>query len=99
MKISTLILIILIGTSCKLKPQSTEIKNKNMKTVIVYASSHGTTAKVANLIREKLDSTSIQILNLKDKPNIDLSNYETVIIGGSVHAGSIKSEVKKFINK
>lgn len=70
-----------------------------MKTAIVYASSHGTTEKVANIIKDKLDSTTVQIFNLKSKPKIDLSNYETIIIGGSIHAGSIQNEVKKFIKE
>jgi len=68
-----------------------------MKTLIVYVSKHGTTEKVANIIKEKLDSTTVQTVNLKSKIKIDLSNYETIIIGGSIHAGSIQSEIKKFI--
>ncbi len=70
-----------------------------MKTLIVYASSHGTTEKVANIIKEKLDSSTVQTINLKSKQKIDLSNYETVIIGGSIHAGSMQSEVKNFIKE
>lgn len=68
-----------------------------MKTLIVYASSHGTTEKVANLIEEKLNSTAVQIINLKSKQKIDLLSYETVIIGSSIHAGSIQSDMKNFI--
>ncbi|RPH32749.1 MAG: flavodoxin [Bacteroidales bacterium] len=68
-----------------------------MKTLIVFASSHGTTEKVANIIKEKLDSTTVQTYNLKYKPKIDLSDYETIIIGSSIHAGSIQSDIKKFI--
>lgn len=70
-----------------------------MKTLIVYASSHGTTEKVANIIKEKLDSTTVQSYNLRYKPTIDLSKYEIIIIGGSIHAGSIQSEVKNFIKE
>lgn len=70
-----------------------------MKTLIVYASSHGTTEKVANFIREKLDSTTTQVVNLKKMSKIDLSGYETIIIGGSIHAGGIQSEMKKFIKE
>lgn len=86
-------------TACNSKPQETIIKNNNMKTLIVYASSHGTTEKVANIIKEKLDSSFVQTINLKSKQKIELSNYETVIIGGSIHAGSIQSEVKNFIKE
>jgi len=70
-----------------------------MKTLIVYASSHGTTEKIANIIREKLDGTTVQTINLKSKTKIDLSNYQTIIIGGSIHAGSIQGELKSFIKE
>jgi len=99
MKTAVFILIILLGTSCKSKPQGNIAKNEYMKTVIVYASNHGTTEKVANIIREKLDSTTVQTINLKSKQKVDLSCYETVIIGGSIHAGGIQREVKKFIKE
>ncbi len=99
MRTATLFLIILFGASCKSKPQGILTKNESMKTLIVYASSHGTTEKVAKIIREKLDSTTVQIINLKSKQKIDLSNYGTVIVGGSIHAGGIQSEVKKFIKE
>ncbi|HCT31415.1 MAG TPA: flavodoxin [Bacteroidales bacterium] len=68
-----------------------------MKTLIVYASSHGTTERIANIAMEKLDKNEVKIINLKSKQKADLSNYETIIIGGSIHAGSIQREVKKFI--
>lgn len=99
MKTTALILTILLSTSCQSNPQETVTKNEKMKTAIVYASSHGTTEKVAYLIREKLDSSTVEIFNLKNKPKLDLSNYENIIIGGSIHAGSIQSEVKKFIKE
>mgnify|MGYP001228413732 CR=1 FL=1 len=96
MKTIGVILTIILCTSCKSKTQEI-ITNRNMKTLIVYVSKHGTTEKVANIIKEKLDSTTVQTVNLKSKIKIDLSNYETIIIGGSIHAGSIQSEIKKFI--
>lgn len=98
MRTITVIFIIALCTSCKSKTQEI-ITNKNMKTLIVYASNHGTTEKVANIIREKLDSTTTETINLKKISKIDLSNYQNIIIGGSIHAGSIQSEVKKFIKE
>lgn len=68
-----------------------------MRTLIVYASSHGTTEKVAHLIMEKLDTSTTRLVNLKKTNRIDISGYETVVIGGSIHAGRIQGEVKKFI--
>jgi menaquinone-dependent protoporphyrinogen oxidase len=93
------IISILVFCTMQSNSQGLKINSKKMKTAIVYASSHGTTDKVANIIKEKLDGTTVEIFNLKSKPIIDLSNYETVIIGGSIHAGSIQSEVKSFIKE
>ncbi len=99
MRTIVIIIVFVFSTACKTKTQETVIENRNMKTLIVYASSHGTTEKVANIIKEKLDSTTVQTINLKSKTKVDLSNFETVIIGGSIHAGSIQSEVKNFIKE
>lgn len=72
--------------------------NKNMKKIaIIYASKHGTTEKVAKLIRDGLDSNNVELINLKIDKKIDLSGFEVIIIGGSIHAGNIQNEVRKFI--
>lgn len=70
-----------------------------MKTAIFYASSHGTTAKTADLIAQKLTNSQTQVFNLKKLKSADLSNFDTVIIGGSIHAGNIQNVVKKFCEK
>ena len=91
-----------------------------MRTAIIYATSHGTTAKVAEIIKERLISKNserniagnidentienlqddkINIFNLKQNINIDLSLFDTVIIGGSIHAGNIQGSVKEYCKK
>ncbi|GAB1474149.1 hypothetical protein MASR2M69_15900 [Bacteroidota bacterium] len=72
-----------------------------MRTAIIYATSHGTTGKVANIIKERLSANntkeeSINIFNLKQNSNIDLSVYDTIVLGGSIHAGNIQGSVKEF---
>lgn len=66
-----------------------------MKTLIVYSSKHGTTEKCANLIAKDLMGL-VEIVNLKNKTCKDINSYENVIIGGSIHAGRLQDEVKKF---
>ncbi|MDA3865847.1 MAG: flavodoxin domain-containing protein [Salinivirgaceae bacterium] len=66
-----------------------------MKTLIVYASKHGTTKKVASAIAEKL-SGQTDIVNLRNKEKPDLSAYDQLIIGGSIHAGGIQEKVRRF---
>jgi menaquinone-dependent protoporphyrinogen oxidase len=76
-----------------------ELKLYKMKTAIFYASSHGTTAKTAELIAQKLTNSQTQIFNLKKLKSVDLSDFDLVIIGGSIHAGRIQNAVKKFCEK
>lgn len=70
-----------------------------MRTTIIYATSHGTSEKVANLIKEKHTNFETTLFNLKENKTIDLSLYDNIIIGGSIHAGSIQNSVKEFCNK
>lgn len=69
-----------------------------MKTLIVYASKHGTTEKVALQIQQSLNN-DVQLLNLKQSQHVDLALFDRVVIGGSIHAGTIQSVVKKFCTK
>lgn len=68
-----------------------------MTNLIVYCSSHGTTAKAAQLLGESLVG-KVELVDLSKHKNPDLTPYDAVIIGGSIHAGMIQRKVKKFIN-
>ena len=68
-----------------------------MKTVIIYASKHGTTEKVAHSIAEKLKETNeVKLFSLKNNPNPDISGFELVILGSSVYAGKASGKMKAF---
>lgn len=66
-----------------------------MKILIVYSTKHGCTEKCANKLKNRLTG-EIELLNLKYSIKIDLNNYETIIIGGSIHVGQIQKKVKQF---
>jgi len=66
-----------------------------MSTLIAYATSSGTTGKIAQLLAELIDD-GVSLIDLQKKSKIDLLNYNTVIVGGSIHAGQIQRKVKKF---
>ena len=70
-----------------------------MKTAIIYASSHGTSEKVARQIQDGLGADNANIINLKETRTVDLSQYDTLIIGGSIHAGQMQGRVKTFCKK
>ena len=69
-----------------------------MKTAIIYATQHGTTEKVANLISE-LASDSTVLINLKKSHDVNPDDYDRIIIGGSIHAGRIQKSVRKFCER
>lgn len=69
-----------------------------MKRIIVFASSHGTTEKASRLLSEYL-SGDVELVNLKKNPSPNIESYDSVIIGGSIHAGSLQAKVKKFIKQ
>lgn len=69
-----------------------------MSNVIIYSSSHGTTAKVSSMIKDQLKGDT-DLINLKKKRNPDISSYEKVIIGGSIHMGRFSRKVKKFVER
>ncbi len=70
-----------------------------MKTAIIYASSHGTTEKVAKQIQLGLGGESTRLIDLKATKTVDLSLFDTLIIGGSIHAGQMQGRVKSFCKK
>jgi len=69
-----------------------------MKTLIAYATSRGCTERAANELKKCLDDETVMV-NLKKDAQPDLSSFERVIIGGSIHAGQIQKRVKEFCAK
>lgn len=75
-----------------------------MKTAIVYVTMHGTTKKLAEMIKGELiarteGDADVSLFNLKKDGEPDLNEFDRVIIGGSVHAGGVQSVIKKFCKK
>lgn len=69
-----------------------------MNTLIVYASKYGCTEKCANLISKELND-KVELINLKKAKEINISQYDKVIIGGSIYIGKIQKEVTEFCTK
>ena len=65
-----------------------------MKTLIVYSTKYGSVEKVAMKLKEKLTG-EVETANVKSKPAID--KYDTVILGGSIYAGNIQKDMRRFI--
>lgn len=64
--------------------------------IIIYISKHGAVKKCASILSKKLNG-NVELYDLKQQgPNIDLSRYNKIIIGGSIYIGRINSEVREF---
>ena len=70
-----------------------------MKTAIIYATHHGTTEMVAKKIQQHLQPQQVDLFNLAHNKQPDISTYDRIVIGSSIHAGKNQSVVQKFCNK
>ncbi len=70
-----------------------------MKTVIIYATSRGTTEKAAQKLMNYLNhlQSKVTLINLKKEKIMNLADYDSVILGSSIHAGMVQGKMKKFI--
>ncbi len=66
-----------------------------MRVLIVYASQYGGTAECAHDLKQYIDIPS-DVLPVTD-PAIMLSDYDIIIAGGAIHAGSLQRSLKKFL--
>ena len=68
-----------------------------MKTLILYATKYGATHEIAKKIGSRIDGSVICDIKAGNLPPI--SDYECIIIGSSLYAGSIRKEAKEFLTK
>ena len=68
-----------------------------MKTLIVYASKHGTTETCAKMLAESL-ADGAELRDLAKGGMIDLTPYDAVVVGGSIYAGVLRKDAKHFCN-
>lgn len=66
-----------------------------MKTIIIYATSHGCTEKAVQELSQLL-SGEIFTLDIRKNSSPLLSPFDRIIIGGSIHAGQIQKQIKDF---
>lgn len=72
-------------------------KQKNMKTLIAYATQHGCTQKISEQMKDYLGG-EVTLVNLRNDSVPSLKIFDRIIIGGSIHAGQIQKRVKEFCN-
>lgn len=68
-----------------------------MKTLITYASKYGCAADCAAHLKDQLSSNVTMVDINKSDQKIELENFDTIIIGGSIYAGQLYSkELRTF---
>jgi menaquinone-dependent protoporphyrinogen oxidase len=68
------------------------------KKLIIYSTTDGHTKLICDYIASKLKKKSeIELISLEDTQNLDLSSYETIIIGASIRYGNHQSNLYEFI--
>lgn len=68
-----------------------------MSTLIVYATKYGATKQIVDEMAQKLGQ-DVTIKNIKDG-RIDIKNYDTIIIGGSIYMNKIQKKIKRFVKR
>lgn len=67
-----------------------------MKSLILYGSKYGTAEECAKQLKGKMQG-EVELINIKDNKDILLTDYNKIIIGGSIYIGMINKEIKAFI--
>ncbi|ARI75737.1 flavodoxin domain-containing protein [Halobacillus mangrovi] len=67
-----------------------------MKTIIIYATKHGSTEKAVQLLKEQLAS-EVEIVNVKNVRGVDLEEYDHVILGGPIYMGRLHKKILAYV--
>lgn len=69
-----------------------------MKSIIIYSTRYGSTAKVAELIQKDIDG-DCTLVNIMTENVPPLDAFDTVILGGSIYIGKVQKELTAFVGK
>ncbi|AEH50543.1 flavodoxin domain-containing protein [Pseudothermotoga thermarum] len=70
-----------------------------MKILIVYDTYAGTTEKCAQILSQKIKGEEIQLVKIRKNDEVDLENYNVVLISSYVYAGKVSGKISKFCKK
>lgn len=65
------------------------------KTLIAYSTTLGCTEQCASKLKEDLGE-GVDLVRISRRRRFNLQNYDTIIVGGSIHEGMIQRSVHKF---
>ncbi|MDX2429397.1 MAG: flavodoxin domain-containing protein [Bacteroides sp.] len=65
------------------------------KTLIAYSTTLGCTEQCASKLKDDLGE-GVEMVRISRRRRFNLNNYDTIIVGGSIHEGMIQRSVYKF---
>lgn len=71
-----------------------------MYLLIAYATTDGQTRKIARFAADRLAGAghSVELLNLADADEVDLSRFDAAILAGSLHAGGYQKALVHYVS-
>jgi len=69
-----------------------------VRTLIAYRTKYGTAAACARTLMEKMGGDTV-LADLADARDVDVKDYDIVLVGGSIYAGKIQRGVVSFCEK
>lgn len=70
-----------------------------MKALILYSSRDGQVCSIASYIASKLQDRRCDVIDLLQAENLDLSQYQQVMIGASIRYGHFNPVLDKFVQR
>ncbi|MDD1795617.1 menaquinone-dependent protoporphyrinogen IX dehydrogenase [Enterovibrio makurazakiensis] len=70
------------------------------KALLLYSSREGQTVKILRFIEKELAATyQCELVDLHEKPEVDFTQYDKVMIGASIRYGHLNKKLYQFIEK
>ena len=71
-----------------------------MKSAIIYSSTDGQTKKICEIIKKNLSNNAEhKLISINNVSEVDLENYDIIIIGASIRYGKHSSKTLYFVKK
>jgi menaquinone-dependent protoporphyrinogen oxidase len=69
-----------------------------LRTLIAYRTKYGTAAACARILLEKIGGDTV-LANLADARDVNVREYDVVLVGGSIYAGKVQRTVVSFCER
>ena len=66
-----------------------------MKTLVLYTTTYGFTEAMVKQLSEKI-SGEVDCINLMHSNLVNLSQYQNIVMGGSIYMGQVQKQLKQF---